>query len=106
MTWVELKFVRKFIVWQPNVSRHELIASQLYVGQICDLRELASRLANWPPIASSYALRSGFANLLRLASTCESVRPGFNIASQRNAVLCRCCYEHMIRKLTRKLGDY
>ena len=43
----------------------------------CDLRELASRLANLFGFPSPYT-SSGFANLRRLVSTCESADwPGF-----------------------------
>ena len=34
------------IGWPLNASRHTLIASQVYMREIYDLRELASRLAN------------------------------------------------------------
>ena len=44
----------------------------------CDLQ--ADLRAVWPPFASPYA-SSGFANLGRLASTCESVWPEFNAFS-------------------------
>ena len=35
-----------FSVWPPNVSRHKLIASHLYMREIYDLGEIESRLAS------------------------------------------------------------
>ena len=57
MTWKDLHWlwsmksnsIKFFTVWPRNASRHKLIASQLYTREIydfCNLRELASRLAN------------------------------------------------------------
>ena len=68
-----------FTVWPPNVSRHKLIASQLYMREIYDFLRLVWTCkptceSVWPPIASPYA-SSGFA---KLASTCESVWPGLS----------------------------
>ena len=67
-----------FTVWPPNVQVDGRMQDNcIYVKftSVCDLHELASRLAN--PFGRPYA-SSGFANLRWLTSTCESVWPGLN----------------------------
>ena len=65
---------RKFVtVWPPNASRHNLIASQLYMREMYDFLRLASRLANRLATHRTSVRKFWFC---KLALTCESVWPG------------------------------
>ena len=71
-----------FALWPPNASQHKFIGRKSCVSA-WSLRLFATCVnlqadfckSVWPPIASPHA-SSGFANLRRLASTCESVLSG------------------------------
>ena len=76
-TQVDARFSHFGHPTQVDASWSQVDASQQYRREIHDFLRLAWTCeptceSVWPPIASPYA-RSGFENLCRLASTCESV---------------------------------